>query len=136
MGRGPCVGEQLPKVISRVGRQPLQNILQVGERVGPEQLAAAHKAMQRRRRLATSVTADEQIVVPFEGFRSSDRQNLGIDQLDSRVFVARLVPWSDHGACSYVWPKGGFLAQSVRLAERLPCSAERACLDVYCLITR
>src|SRR5262249_9999700 len=50
MGREPHVGQQLREPVDRMGRQSLEHILQIGERIAPEPFADADEAIQDRRR--------------------------------------------------------------------------------------
>lgn len=59
MGRDPGVGQEVAKPISGMGRQPLQDILEVGKGIDPVTLATLHQAIQSRRRPAVPVTPDE-----------------------------------------------------------------------------
>jgi hypothetical protein len=63
----PGVGQEFAEPIGGMGRQPLQDVFQVGERIDPVTLAASHQAIQGRRRPAASVAPDEQVVLATDG---------------------------------------------------------------------
>jgi hypothetical protein len=86
MGREPRVGQQLREPVDRMSRQSLEHILQVGERIAPEPLAAADEAIQDRRRPAAPVTPDEEEVLPTEGL--SPQRPLGEVVVDAQLAVA------------------------------------------------
>lgn len=63
MGREPQVGQQPREPGDRMGRQSLEHILQVGERIAPEPLAAADEAIPWMNRPSRIVGPD--IIMPL-----------------------------------------------------------------------
>ena len=86
MGREPHVGQQLREPVDRMGRQSLEHILQVDERIAPEPIAAADDAIQDHCRPAAPVTPDDMDVPSTEGL--SPQRPLGAVVVDAQLAVA------------------------------------------------
>jgi hypothetical protein len=63
MVRDPGVGQEFNQPIDGMGRQPFQDILEVGERIDVMTLATSHQAIQGRRRPAAAITPNKQIML-------------------------------------------------------------------------
>jgi hypothetical protein len=55
----PRVGQELAERLRGMRRQPLQDILEVGERIDLVPLTASHEAVQGRRGPAASITPNK-----------------------------------------------------------------------------
>jgi hypothetical protein len=69
-----------------MGREPLQDVFQVDERIDPMTLSAAHWAIQRSGRPAAPITPDEEEVPSPEGL--SSQRPLGEVVVDGQLTVA------------------------------------------------